>query len=128
MCTRIITPFPDGKTGFPFESAPKGQLAGMVMQSEMVGMLNMLSVLSDYTNEVFSSILKESAGISSRITAVGERCASLSLKVEAAEVSLSIQRFKNNKPIINALNNHIQETCRGFYRLSQGRVPCSRAA
>jgi hypothetical protein len=35
----------------------------MMLQSQMVGMINALSGLADYTNQLFSSLLKESAGM-----------------------------------------------------------------
>lgn len=59
-----------------------------------VGMLNMISVLADYTNEVFSSILKESAGISNRLAIVGKRCESLTARVEATETCINSILYK----------------------------------
>lgn len=58
----VIEPFPEGRPLFPMTGNSKQAVGDMVLQSQMVGMLNVISGLAEYTNQVFSSLLKESAG------------------------------------------------------------------
>jgi hypothetical protein len=116
----VIEPFPEGKP-FPLASTANKEMVGdMMLQSQMVGMINVLAGLADYTNQVFSSLLKESAGtfflsflsfllpkqdigISSRIAAIGERCAILTHKVEETENIMSISFSPSHNPSPSAL-------------------------
>lgn len=86
LLTRNIQPYPDDKHGFPFEGAQaKEKVGDMVLQTQLVGLINAIGALSEYANDIFSSLLKDSASVSERIIAIGQRCASLNQSVSVVE-------------------------------------------
>ncbi len=101
LITRLVTCFPDEKHGFAIEAnAPKEKITDTVLQIHLVGLINAISGLSEYANDIFTSILKESTGITERIMAIGERCNALSQNVASVEqynqrITLSINAIQS---------------------------------
>lgn len=86
LLTRSIQTYPDDKHGFPFDTAnTKEKVGDMVLQTQLVGLINAIGVLSEYANDIFSSLLKDSARVSERILAIGQRCAVLNHSVSQIE-------------------------------------------
>jgi hypothetical protein len=86
LLTRNIHTYPDDKHGFPFEGVQvKEKVGDMVLQTQLVGLINAIGSLSEYANDIFSSLLKDSAKVSERILAIGQRCAGLNQSVSVVE-------------------------------------------
>jgi hypothetical protein len=86
LLTRNIQPFSDDKHGFPFETVQaKEKVGDMVLQTQLVGLINAIGALSEYANDIFTSILKDSATVTERILVIGQRCAVLNQTVSVVE-------------------------------------------
>ena len=89
LLTRNIQPFHEDKHGFNFEGVQtKEKVGDMVLQTQLVGLINAIGVLSEYANDIFSSLLKDSSMVSDRILAIGQRCAVLNDSISVDHQSI----------------------------------------
>jgi len=86
--------------GFPFSSLhSKEQTTDMVLQAQLVGLIDTISTLSQYANDIFSSILQESTGIANHIASLGQRCVALQQSAPIVEAfHQSISPFSSPPP------------------------------
>lgn len=77
FCSRSIAPLQDENPLPADRILTREKVTDFAIQTTFVGLLNQLTHLSGYADEVFSSVLRDSFVFSSRIASVTTRCAHL---------------------------------------------------